>query len=234
MSKRPLQVSPFLAAAQSTSSEVFDYHIWVFSWLSDAVEASTLGFLTLHRETKFIIGFDFAVTFSSPASSCILFDITSRQLVEPKWLTLIEHKRWFHSSRVKFHLVTMSASWFLVSMYLIWIFGSNLIRSNNQSRATLWVLETGLIFLEIAGLARDSYHGKQRVSPFYHGSDSCFQELRRPDPINQVREYRLISILHPKWFLILLNCAKLKFVSYTSNWLEQMYDFQKRTMCHLM
>ena len=34
---------------------------------------------------------------------------------------------------------------FLVSMYLIWIFGSKLIRSNNQSRATLWVLETCLI-----------------------------------------------------------------------------------------
>ena len=30
-------------------------------------------------------------------------------------------------------------------MYLIWILGSRLIRSNNQSRATLWVLETCLI-----------------------------------------------------------------------------------------
>ena len=30
-------------------------------------------------------------------------------------------------------------------MYLIWIFGSKLIRSNSQSRATLWVLETCLI-----------------------------------------------------------------------------------------
>ena len=39
----------------------------------------------------------------------------------------------------------MSASWFLVSMYLIWILGSKLIRSNNQSSATLWVLETCLI-----------------------------------------------------------------------------------------
>ena len=28
MSKRPSQVFPFLAAAQSTSSEVFDFHIW--------------------------------------------------------------------------------------------------------------------------------------------------------------------------------------------------------------
>ena len=29
----------------------------------------------------------------------------------------------------------MSANWFLVSMYLIWILGSRLIRSNNQSRS---------------------------------------------------------------------------------------------------
>ena len=39
----------------------------------------------------------------------------------------------------------MSASWFLVSTYLIWIFESKLIRSNNLSRATVWVLETCLI-----------------------------------------------------------------------------------------
>ena len=38
----------------------------------------------------------------------------------------------------------MAASWFLVSMYLIWILASRLIRSNNQSSATLWVLETCL------------------------------------------------------------------------------------------
>ena len=74
----------------------------VFSGLSDTVEASTSGFLSLHRETKFIIGFDFAVTLSSPGSFCVLFDITSRQLVELKRLMLNKHKRWFHSSRVKF------------------------------------------------------------------------------------------------------------------------------------
>ena len=41
--------------------------------------------------------------------------------------------------------LTCPASWFLVSMYLMWILGSKLILSNNQSRATLWVLETCLI-----------------------------------------------------------------------------------------
>ena len=40
-------------------------------------------------------------------------DITSRQLVELKWLMLNKNKRWFHSSRAKLPLVSMSASWFL-------------------------------------------------------------------------------------------------------------------------
>ena len=50
-----------------------------------------------------------------------------------------------HSSRVKLPLVRMSASWFLFSTYLIWTFGSRLILSDNQSRATRWVRETCLI-----------------------------------------------------------------------------------------
>ena len=63
-----------------------------------------------------------------------------------KWLMLNRWGRLFHSSRVKFPLVNMSASWCLVSTYLIWILGSRLIiLSNNQSRATLWVLDTCLI-----------------------------------------------------------------------------------------
>ena len=109
-------------------------------------EATTSGVLSLQRETKFIIGFDFAVTLSSPEFFRLLFDITSEQLVELKWLMLNKHKRWFHSSRVKIFLVGMSASWFLVSTCLIWIFGSKLILSKNQSKATLWVLDTCLMF----------------------------------------------------------------------------------------
>ena len=74
----------------------------------------------------------------------VVFDIISERRVKLKWLMFKKHKRWFHSSRVKFPLVSMSASRFLVSMYLIWIFGSKLIRSSSQSRPTLWVLETCL------------------------------------------------------------------------------------------
>ena len=64
-----------------------------FLRLSDAVEGSTSELLSLHRETKFIIGFDFAVTLSSLDSSCVLFDITSEQSVEMKWLMFNKHKR---------------------------------------------------------------------------------------------------------------------------------------------
>ena len=78
----------------------------------------------------------------------------------------VKQKRWFRSSRVKFPLVSMSASWFLVSMYLIWILGPKLFRSNNQSRATLWVLETCLtvwllplkIILITASLSSNTYN----------------------------------------------------------------------------
>ena len=62
----------------------------------------------------------------------------------------------------------MSASWFLVSIYLIWILESRLIRSNNQSRATLWVLATCLIvgflpfimILITASLSSNTYNKK--------------------------------------------------------------------------
>ena len=75
MSKRPKQVSLFLDAAQFASSEEIDFHVW-FS-----------------PDTKFIIGFDFAVTLSSPESFSVLFDITSEQYEELKWLILNKHKK---------------------------------------------------------------------------------------------------------------------------------------------
>ena len=65
----------------------------------------------------------FVVVLSSLASSCVLFDIDLHLLMELQWLMLSKHKRLFHSSRVKFPFVSVSASWFLVSMHLIWILG---------------------------------------------------------------------------------------------------------------
>ena len=67
-----------------------------------------------------------------------------------------------------------------------------------------------------------------RVSPFLITLIRVSKNCDDQTPMSQEREYGLTSILRPrKWFLILLNCAKLNFVSYTSNLSEQMYDFQK-------
>ena len=84
----------------------------MFTSFSDAVEASTVGSLTRHLDTKFVIGFDFAVTLSSPESFCVLFDITSEQSVELKWLMLKKHKKMIALITCEFPLVSMSASWF--------------------------------------------------------------------------------------------------------------------------
>ena len=75
-----------------------------------------------------------------------------------KLIKLNKHRRWFHSLFEKLPLVRMSASWFLVSAYVIWILGSKLILSNNQSGATLWVL--------------DMSH--RRTSSFYYHFDHGF------------------------------------------------------------
>ena len=83
-----------------------------FPGLSDAEDDRVVGVLA----KRLIVGLNFAVTLSCPESCCVLFDITSEQTVELKWLILNKHNRWFHSSRVKFPLVRMSASWLLVSM----------------------------------------------------------------------------------------------------------------------
>ena len=58
---------------------------------------------------------------------------------------LNRRRRLHQSSREKLSLVSKSASWFLVSTYLIWILGSKLILSNNLSNATQWVLDACLI-----------------------------------------------------------------------------------------
>ena len=93
MIKRLKQDSLFLDAAMSTRSEVIDFHIW-FSpgFLMQQRQARQESF-SLHRETKFLIGFDFAVTHSSPESFSVHFDITSEQLKELKWLMLNKHTR---------------------------------------------------------------------------------------------------------------------------------------------
>ena len=74
---------------------------------------------------KLIIGLDFAVTLSSPDSSCVLLDITSEQSVELKWLMLIKQTQKMIPFVTCEISLGLTASWFLVSMYLIWILGPN-------------------------------------------------------------------------------------------------------------
>ena len=63
---------------------------------------------------------DLAVTRPSPESCWARFAIAAMQEVELKWLILFKVNKWFHTSHVwNSLLVKMSASWFLVSIYLI-------------------------------------------------------------------------------------------------------------------
>ena len=111
MSWRPMRVSPYMFAAHLTSPEVRpDFQIWFslgFPMESRQARSDpSLGIVIPNWSSALILLW----LFSSPTPSCVLFDITSEQLVELKWLILNEHKRWFHSSRVKFPLVSMSVS----------------------------------------------------------------------------------------------------------------------------
>ena len=86
MSLRFQRVSPFYRTSQFAGSEEIDFRVWFSPELSDAVDDRADGGLSMLRVIKLIIGLDFAVTLSSPDSSCVLFDITSEQFVELKWL----------------------------------------------------------------------------------------------------------------------------------------------------
>ena len=154
---------------------------------------------------------------------CVLFDITSEHSAELKWLMLHKHKRWFHSS----HLVSMSASSFLVSMYLIWIFneaqlwgsgnfshcrasslcdhldycfivfkhiqqklpGEKIGRFggiNSTSSDSLITPEIAFVFESCEVLIELKDCSFTRLTVLYY-SDSCFQGLRRTDPIIESR-----------------------------------------------
>ena len=186
----------------------------VLTGFDEVEDDTTKGILAL----RFIIGFHLAVTRSSPDPCWARFAIAAVQAVELKWLMLNIFSQWFHSSRVKFPLVKMSASWCLVSMYLIWILESRLIRSNSQSRATLWVPETCLIvgllpfiiILITHSLSSNTYNkASWRADWTFEGTAS------------------MSFITSTFWWDL---CEKQQFVSCTSNLLEQMYDFQKCTM----
>ena len=89
----------------------------------------------------------FAATLSYSFCSCTLIAIVSvcswsnwnseSSKVSCNGGCLTSGRRLFHSSRVKFPFLKMSASWWLVSVYRIWIFGSTWIRSNSRNQSNL-------------------------------------------------------------------------------------------------
>ena len=119
----------------------------IIQGLLDEIRLFADGELVGTWEDKFIaVDFDFATLFSylflllqpfrhrfGAAYQAGILSAASRA----EWMILNKWRRLFHSSRVKFPLVKMSASWCLVSMYRIWILDSRLILSNNQSKATV-------------------------------------------------------------------------------------------------
>ena len=106
---------------------------------------------------------------------------------------------------------------FLMRKLNVWWNTINIIQHVDHSlRSLVW----SMIFVTV-------HNG----SPRSIKSLNCFQRQKQSDTTNRERESRLISIQNPKrWFRTLLNCEKQQFVSCTSNLLEQMYDFQKRSL----
>ena len=76
------RVSPFCHISQLAYLEDFDFHNFSSPGFLNAEDDRVEGALAI----EIIIGLDFAVTLSSPDSSCVLFDIISEQSVEMKWL----------------------------------------------------------------------------------------------------------------------------------------------------
>ena len=75
---------------------------------------------------------------------------------------------------------------------------------------------------EVCEVLNELHVGSDTDLPVLYNSDTCSQELQQRGPIIPEQANRPISSQCPKrWFLILLNCAKLKFASYTSNLWEQ-------------
>ena len=109
----------------------------VFSGLSDAVEASTFGSLTRCRHTKFIIGFDSCCDSFFTCISWCSFRHRFKTIDGTEMADVDQTQKMIPFITCEISLfASMSASWFMVSINLIWILGSKFILSNNQSRPT--------------------------------------------------------------------------------------------------
>ena len=131
--------------------------LWSNSWFTTLLEPLSSSGRYFFAPRRFLdttcIGFGFAIAEPSlEVLSCALFDMALRFLFErKKWLhesierlmIFNKRRRWSFSSRVKLLWVTMSASWLLVSAFLIWILEFNLILTFGVS---IFDLDLGIQF----------------------------------------------------------------------------------------
>ena len=83
------RVAPFYPLPQISHSRDFDFH----NFSSPGFLTSRVNRFEVALAIRLIIGRDFAVTRSSPEYCCNLFDITSEQSVEQKWLMKNKHNK---------------------------------------------------------------------------------------------------------------------------------------------
>ena len=86
------KIFPFLAVAQSTISEVVDFQIWFsVSFRMQQKQVYSDSLRCIERPNSWSASI-LMWLLSLPASFCLLFEITSRQLAELKWLMLKKFK----------------------------------------------------------------------------------------------------------------------------------------------
>ena len=128
------------AASLHTQSRCFEN-----PWRLDALELGAVEELAAARELRFSVGFDFATILSSPFFFLHHFRYRFRAAVRAKIANVEQMEKVVPLITCEIALRQYVCELVLVSTYLIWIFGSNLILSNNQSSATLWDRDTRLI-----------------------------------------------------------------------------------------
>ena len=196
-------------------------------------------FLLLWTEMWFgscSVGHPLLMRFCVPLSVCILRQCGAACQVEILCAVMLNKwRRLFHSSRVTFPLVNMSATWSLVSILRIWIFGSKFILSNPKNSEVwidaslssktysiklgldgMWSMFVGMTLVCLTGmefLAHPTYRYK-RVTKRWNAPCAChkilsilFQNAQACSKTTKVSQYESISkqFLSKLWIIPLLT-----------------------------
>ena len=130
------RVSPFYHTSQLAHSEDFDFH----NFSSPGFLMQKMTELKEPLQSNSSLVFTLLWLFLHLILLAFFFDITSEQSVETELANVQQRQK-----MIPFITCEASLGRYVCELVFVWIFGSKLIRSNNQSRATLWVLETCLI-----------------------------------------------------------------------------------------